>query len=91
MEVCKIAAMAEAYHVPVAPHNMYGPVATMTSVQLCACIPDFTILEYQWGDVCWRDELTGGAIPVKGGYIEVTDEPGIGLQLNHEALEQRAV
>ncbi len=86
MEMYKIAAMAEAYHVPVAPHNMYGPLATMASAQVCACIPNFTILEFQWGDVPWRDEIIDRPIPIVDGHIEITDQPGIGVELNREAL-----
>jgi L-alanine-DL-glutamate epimerase-like enolase superfamily enzyme len=86
MEMHKIAAMADAYHVPVAPHNMYGPLATMASAQICACIPNFTILEFQWGDVPWRDEILDRPIPIADGYIEISDEPGIGVELNREAL-----
>ena len=91
MELVKVAAMADVYHVPVAPHNMYGPLATMASVQVCACIPNFTILEFQWGDVPWRDEIINRPIPIKDGYIEVPDEPGIGVELNKEALCQHIV
>ena len=91
MEMYKIAAMADVYHVPVAPHNMYGPVATMATVQVCACIPNFTILEFQWGDVPWRDEILDSPIPVKDGHIEVPDKPGIGIELNREELRKHVV
>ncbi len=40
MEMYKIATMSDVYHIPVAPHNMHGPIATMASVQACACIPN---------------------------------------------------
>ena len=53
LEMKKIAAMADTYYIPVAPHNMAGPLATIASAHLCACIPNFMILEYQMGDVPW--------------------------------------
>jgi len=88
MEMYKIAAMADVYHIPVAPHNMYGPLATMASVQVCACLPNFTILEYQCGDVPWRDEIIDRPIPIRDGHIDVPDEPGIGVELSKEALHE---
>lgn len=91
MEMFKIAAMADVYNVPVAPHNMYGPVATMASVQACACIPNFMILEFQLGDVPWRDEILEAPISIKDGHIEVPDRPGIGVEVNREELQKHVV
>jgi len=88
MELYKIAAMADVYHVPVAPHNMYGPIATMATVQVCASIPNFTILEYQWADVPWRDSILDEPIQIKEGYIEVPDKPGIGVEINKDELQK---
>ena len=82
----KIAAMADAYHIPVAPHNMVGPVATIASAHLCACIPNFMTLEYQMGDVPWRDELLGCPLPLENGYLTLSDKPGFGIELNRKAL-----
>jgi galactonate dehydratase len=91
MELFKIAAMADTYHIPVAPHNMYGPLATMASVQLCASIPNFTVLETQWGDVPWRDEIVDSPLPIRDGHIEVPDRPGIGLEPNMQELLKHIV
>jgi len=83
LEMKKIAALADTYYVPVAPHNMMGPVATMASVQLCACIPNFRILEYQMGDVAWRDDLVDRPLSLKAGNLELPTDPGLGMRLNH--------
>jgi galactonate dehydratase len=91
LEMFRIAAMADVYHIPVAPHNMYSPVATMASVQVCACIPNFTVVEFQWGDVPWRDDLLDMPIPIKDGCIEVPDKPGIGVEINEKELEKHIV
>ena len=86
LEMKKIAAMADAYHIPVAPHNMVGPVATIAGAHLCACIPNFMILEYQMGDVPWRDELLGCPLPLENGYLTLSDKPGFGIELNRKAM-----
>jgi len=91
MEMYKIAAMADVYHIPVAPHNMYGPIATISTVQVCACIPNFTILEFQWADVPWRDDLLDAPIPIKDGCIEVPSKPGIGVEVNKKELQEHIV
>ena len=41
----------------VSPHNPSGPVSTAASTALCATLPNFDILEYQWGEQDWRSEL----------------------------------
>ena len=49
LELKKIAAMAEAHYVSVAPHNPMGPVATAVNVHFAASTPNFLILEYTPG------------------------------------------
>jgi L-alanine-DL-glutamate epimerase-like enolase superfamily enzyme len=89
-EMKRIAAMAETYRVPVAPHNMVGPVATLASAHLCAATSNFMILEYQLGDVPWIDELLTQPVVMKQGEIELPDRPGLGTALNHDAVRKYA-
>ena len=91
LEMKKIAAMADAYYIPVAPHNMVGPVATVASAHLSACVPNLMVLEYQLDDVSWRDELINRPLVIKDGYLELFEEPGLGIELNHDALEKYSV
>lgn len=86
LETKKIAAFADTYYVPVAPHDMVGPVATAATLQLCACIPNLLVMEHQMGDVPWRDELTDVPLPVINGHMELPTRPGIGVKLNREAV-----
>jgi galactonate dehydratase len=85
LEMTRIAAMAEAYGVTVAPHNPTGPVAMAASVQLCAGMKNFRILELQWGEVDWRGALVGPAERFENGTIAVPEGGGFGITLN-EAL-----
>jgi galactonate dehydratase len=57
MELVRIAAMAEADGIEVAPHNPSGPVSTAASVHVCAVLKNFRLLEFQWGEVDWRHEV----------------------------------
>lgn len=88
LEMKKSAALADTYYVPMAPHNMVGPIATIASAHLCTCIPNFLILEYQLGDVPWIDELLSHPVDVRDGHLHLTDRPGLGVELNHKAVER---
>lgn len=88
MEVKKIAALADTYYIPVAPHDMVGPVATAATLQLCACIPNLLVMEHQMTDVPWRHELTDEPLLVQDGYFELPTRPGLGMALNHDAVRK---
>ena len=83
-EVKKIAAMAEASYVQVAPHNASGPIGTAAAVQLDAVIPNFLIQEYFVAQAPWIEEVVEGGPRVTSGEIAVPDRPGLGVEL-HEA------
>jgi len=84
-EVKKIAAMAEASYVRVAPHNATGPIGTAAAVQLDACIPNFLIQEYFVTHASWIDEVVSGAPRAVRGEIVVPDRPGLGVELDEAA------
>lgn len=87
LETKKIAAIAEAHYVSVAPHNCDGPLKTIASIHLAANIPNFLILEtFQDYDVPWREELTSGTPVVKDGYYDVPTLPGWGIELNESVI-----
>ena len=85
LELKKIAAMAEAHYVGIQPHNCYGPMATMASLHLDACTPNFVIQE--GGIQPWFRSATVGDFPVqKDGYFGVPPGPGLGVAMNEEWL-----
>ena len=89
METKKIAAMAEAHYVSVAPHNCDGPGKLMASIHLCANIPNFLILEtFADFDVAWRKDLVKGGEPsLVGGYYPVPTAPGWGYEVDEEVAK----
>ena len=78
----KIAALAEAYHATVSPHNARGPVLTAAHVQLCAAIPNFLVLEYRPDP---HDDMVKQQLKVENGYISVPDRTGIGVEFDEDA------
>jgi galactonate dehydratase len=89
VETCKIAALAETWFVPVAPHNPNGPVATAATLAVDAVLPNFLIQEMlaPW-DVPWRDEVVEGSPRVIDGMLTIPDRPGLGVRLRHEHLSE---
>ncbi len=84
METKKIAAMAEAHYVSIAPHNCDGPGRLMASIHLAANIPNFLILEtFADFDVPWRKDLvsSGGPVFDEGCYLLPT-LPGWGYEID---------
>lgn len=82
----KIAALAEANHVGVVPHNPLGPVSTAACLQLAACIPNFALQEYPLGeDVPPKSEMVKSVLKREGGYLLIPDAPGIGIELAPDA------
>jgi galactonate dehydratase len=79
-EARKIAAMAEAYYVSVAPHNPLGPIATAACIHLALATPNFLIQEAIRSDVPWRDEVVTPP-RVSGGYALPYDGPGWGIDV----------
>lgn len=84
----KIATMAEAARVMVSPHNPSGPIATLASAHLAATLPNFSRLEYAWGEVPWRSALTAPSESVAGGELAIPQAPGLGATLEPAMLEE---
>ena len=85
LEMKKIATMAEAHYVSVAPHNPCGPIATAANVHFAAGTQNFIILEYHPDDGGIRREIIDEPMKLVDGYLEIPDNPGLGLDLNEEA------
>jgi galactonate dehydratase len=85
-EMKKIAALAEAEYVTVAPHNPMGPLATAVNAQFAATAPNFLILEYHVDTESPRKDLLLEPYRIEDGYLELPDKPGYGVELNEEYL-----
>ncbi len=97
----KIAAIAEAHHVSLVPHNPLSPVTTNAVLQAAAAIDNIAICEYPNPHAAsTADNLTGSGVKLrqsdmvdeiaefKDGYLIVPDKPGIGINLI-EDLEEK--
>jgi galactonate dehydratase len=92
LESRKIADMAHAYYVPVAPHGVTSPIGMMATAHVCAAIPNFLVQEWHWIDSpdLWRNWVKEGEI-IQKGFITLPDRPGLGVEMNEDAARKAQV
>ena len=89
LETVKWAFMCELYHVVVAPHQACGPVSLLVNCHIDAAIPNFLIQEcsVHLDDPFFKDLFHPMPV-VKDGCLELPDRPGLGIELNEDAVEK---
>jgi galactonate dehydratase len=85
-ELRKIAAMAEAYHIPICPHNPSGPVANAATLQIAACTPNFYLLETMASDVPVRGKVAKEELKLEKGRMVIPDAPGLGVDIDEDEI-----
>jgi len=86
LETRKIAAMAEVYGVPIAPHGTATPLGKLAMSHICATVPNFKIQEWS----TWEyGQQTTEPVDYRGGFVSLPDKPGIGIELRQEVLNER--
>ena len=85
LEGKRIADLADAHYVPVAPHNVSSPLGMMAAAHVMAAVPNFLVLEFHGREIPWWEDLCEGDKPfLQNGWMKVSDRPGIGVELNDE-------
>ena len=87
LEAKKIAAIAEAFGIPVAFHNAFGPIQTAATLNVDYTIPNFLIqesFEAFWPD--WKKNLVKSGYKLENGYFTLSGNPGIGVDVNEKIL-----
>jgi galactonate dehydratase len=89
-EARRIAAMAEAYRVALAPHNPQGPVSTAASLELGFATPSYAICESVHLDVPWRSDVVSESFVVeeKGRLVRPGNKPGLGIEINEAEVKK---
>lgn len=82
LEAKKIASMAEAVSVGVAPHNPLGPIAGAAALHFAVSTPNHVIQEEMVGAVPWYFDVVQGPIRMVDGFWQVPDAPGLGITVN---------
>ncbi|HVS50357.1 MAG TPA: mandelate racemase/muconate lactonizing enzyme family protein [Candidatus Dormibacteraeota bacterium] len=90
-EARRIAELADRSYLPLAPHNISSPVGTLASAHICAAIPNFIALEWHAAGVPFFDAMLAGGHPIiNNGYVELSDAPGLGVELDLEVCRRYA-
>ena len=87
----RLAGWAEAYELPLAPHNVCGPVGTAANIHFAVATPNHLVLEHfnDFADV-WLSELVDAppTVDLLDGCFPLPTEPGLGLRLDHDACAE---
>lgn len=94
LEVKKIAALAEAYDIAVAPHCPLGPIALASCLHLDFCTPNAFIQEqslgihYNQGSDLLDYITNKSAFNYENGYVKIPDAPGLGIDINEKKVRE---
>ncbi len=91
----RIANLANLYYIPFAPHMVASFLGAMACAHVCASVPNFLIMEWQsyfhtnpmFKEIVTYDEADW----VQNSFIKVSDKPGIGVDINEEAMKKYAI
>lgn len=88
MEGRRIADIADAHYVPIAPHNVSSPLGMMAACHVMAAVPNFLVLEFHGREIPWWEDLCEGDKPfIEDGWMTVSKRPGIGVELDDDVAE----
>ena len=90
-ELKKISTMAEAYYVPVAPHDASGPINVVAGAQVMMTVPNFYRVETTSFDLSRYNKFIETPLDNSGGRLKLTKGPGLGLTMNVEGLRAAAI
>jgi galactonate dehydratase len=87
-ETKRVAHLAHAHLIPVAPHNPVGPVMNAMTLHASVAMPNFSVFETVSVDVPWRKELVRETLEFDNGALRAPTAPGLGVELIEEACER---
>ena len=85
-ELKKISAMAEAYYVPMTPHDASGPINVLAGAHVMMTVPNFYKLETSRYDLSGYNVFIDTPLDIRKGHLYVPDRPGLGVELDKEFL-----
>src|SRR6185369_2409986 len=89
-EARRVAALAEAYRIALAPHNPQGPVSTAASLEFGFSQPSYIICETVHADVPWRADIVSEGFTVEraGRIVRPNSRPGLGIEINEAEVKK---
>lgn len=92
----ELAALAESYYTAIAPYHRGGPIGLAAALQVAASVPNFVVQEVRFStdsrERHMHESIAGGSLPsVAEGFFELPAGPGLGLEIDEDALQEYAV
>ena len=85
-ELKKIATMAEAYYVPISPHDASGPINVLAGAHVMLTVPNFYRLETAHFDLSGYNRFITMPLDNSGGRLKLPDGPGLGIEMDMDYL-----
>ena len=86
-EMRKIANLAEAFYIPVSPHDANGPINIMAGAHTMMTVPNFYRLEFGRANLDFYNAAVSPPLDVRDGHLHLSERPGLGVELNVDYLE----
>ena len=90
-ELKKIAILAEAYYVPITPHDASGPINVVAGAHVMMTVPNFYRIETSSYDLSHYNKLIEEPLDNRGGRIRLNGKPGLGVAMNLDYLRRNAL
>ncbi|MFN5919471.1 MAG: enolase C-terminal domain-like protein, partial [Planctomycetota bacterium] len=89
-EARRIAALADAYRIALAPHNPQGPVSTAASIEFGFSQPSYVICESVHNDVPWRGDIVqeGYRLDKSNRTVTPNELPGLGVSIDEQQIKK---
>ena len=90
-ELKKIATMAEAYYIPISPHDASGPINVMAGAQVMITVPNHYRVETSRASLSAYDAFIDHPLDIRGDAIHLSNRPGLGFELDRDYLAAHAI
>ena len=90
-ELKKIATLAEAYYIPISPHDASGPINVVAGAQVMMTVPNFYRLETNHHDLSSYNRFIKTPLDNSGGRLHLSAAPGLGIEMDMDFLRANIV
>ncbi len=90
-ELKKIATLAEAYYIPISPHDASGPINVVAGAQVMMTVPNFYRLETNHHDLSSYNRFIQTPLDNSGGRLHLTTAPGLGIEMDMDFLRANTI
>jgi galactonate dehydratase len=84
--VKKIAALAEGFHIKMAPHHFLGPITLMALTHIATATPNWDVNEFNIETGTFKEDIVSNVVEVQDGYFIPPETPGLGIDINVEEM-----